>query len=53
MPDVQNYKAPKYIDPKLLNPDYAFKQVKTETTEVNPFNQKNARKRWRDVSSLL
>ena len=45
--DSQNYN-----DPKLLNPDYAFKQVKTETTEVNPFNQKNARKRWREVELL-
>ncbi|KNB42957.1 putative methyltransferase [Blastocystis sp. subtype 4] len=43
-----NYKAPSYIDPKLLNPDYAFKQVNKETTEVNLFNQKTARKRWRD-----
>ena len=48
----QNYKAPSYIDPKLLKPDYAFKQVNKETTEVNLFNQKTARKRWRDVKLL-
>ena len=45
----QDYKAPSYIDPKLLNPEYAFKQVLQTTTEVNPFNQKSNRKRFREV----
>ena len=45
----QNYKAPSYVDPKLLNPDFAFKQINQPTTEVNPFNQKVTRKRFREV----
>ena len=45
----QNYKAPSYIDPKFLNPDYAFKQVGSPKQEVNLFGTKNQRKRSREV----
>ena len=45
----QNYKAPSYIDPKFLNPDYAFKQVGSSKQEVNLFASKKPRKRFREV----
>ena len=49
--DPQNYKAPSYIDPKFLNPDYAFKQVGSPKQEVNLFASKNPRKRFREVGT--
>lgn len=51
--DPQNYKAPSYIDPKFLNPDYAFKQVGSPKQEVNLFASKNPRKRFREVGMRL
>lgn len=48
-PHAQDYKAPDYVDPKLLNPAYAFKQVEEKPSEVNLFNQKHTQKRHRNV----
>ena len=41
------------MDPKLLNPSFAFKQVEGKPAEVNLFNQKHTPKRNRNVVSLL
>lgn len=41
------------MDPKLLNPSFAFKQVEGKPVEVNLFNQKHTQKRNRNVVSLL
>ena len=52
LPHAQDYKAPDYVDPKLLNPTYAFKQVEEKPSEVNLFNQKHTQKRHRNVRLL-
>ena len=41
------------MDPKLLNPSFAFKQVECKQAEVNLFNQKHTQKRNRNVVSPL
>lgn len=41
------------MDPKLLNPSFAFKQVEGKPAEVNLFNQKHTQKRSRNVVSPL
>lgn len=41
------------MDPKLLNPSFAFKQVEGKPAEMNLFNQKHTQKRNRNVVLLL
>ena len=41
------------MDPKLLNPCFAFKQVEGKPAEVNLFNQKHTQKRNRNVVLTL